>query len=1169
MTKKAYLKSLLALGLTSAALAVSAQQTAKIYVDMGTRGHDVSKSMYGMFFEEINHAGDGGLYAEMLQNRGFEEQVLPSGMTYSNGRAVAPHSPNYWGLDYVDSWVAWDINTLKTKGWRFTSAGMKSTSDVVTLDEPLNANTPNALHIEISQKTSDKGRFNVINDGYWGVAVKADSTYKLRFYLRTSDYMGTVKAMLCDKHDKSIGEQDFTIIADGQWHEYTGVIKSSETVTDGNFRLQLSETGTVDIDYVSLFPTDTYKGRDNGLRRDIAETLEGLHPSFLRWPGGCIVEGITLENRVRWKETLGDPMTRRGEYSLWGYRSTYGLGMYEFLQMCEDMHMDGMFVANVGMSCSIRNGDFIDPSDTAALRPFRQDIEDAIEYAIGDPATNEWAARRAEAGHPAPFPLKYVELGNENGSDRYVKRFAYFYDYLKAKYPQITFINTMSWSDASLFKKTDMYDVHWYVTPDEFYNQATLFDTAPRGDYHIYAGEYAVNNGVGSGNMDAALAEAVFIGGMERNSDFVTMASYAPLLLNVNQPNWACDLIWYDNHRVMGRASYYVQQMFSANRPDYNVKTRLFSDAQNLNTSGRIAVGTWNTQAEFRNITVTTNDGSKTLYKSDFSGNIDEWTEDGGTWAVTDEGTLSQSANGTPCVDVLNSYDFSNSTIELEAKKTGGAEGFLVYIGLGNSDTKDGWRVNIGGWSNTKTSFEQVTNGSGTAKGTSTAMRLNNNQWYKIKLVGDETHSLKCYVDDKLVAEVELGEFINGRLQAFGGYDKKAGEIVVKVVNGTEKETTAEVVLGAQNIASSGKVITLSSASLADENSLDEPEKIYPEETSFDGFGGKFSYTFKPCSFTIFRVKADSTASDTLDIPQYQWNDTPVELDEVGKLRATALANLSALIEKGKALLVDGAKGASDLSASIASAETTGATGTIKDINTAVTNLQTAIDTYTKGLMNSANEKTSKLSNPNFSTMSNDGWNGSKPALEHNVGEFFNTTFDTYQNITGLQPGKYLIYIQGFYRNGSQDEASVKHTDGSEQLLAKLYAGSSETSVRSLYDFSFSFGSYKNYCDNREQSEKAFNTSGETYANYLIAEVDSDGRLRIGLRKNTAVGTDWTCFNNLRLFYIPVEATGIKGVGKNAVAPEDTYNLQGQRVSPDSDEPILISNGVKFVNKKK
>lgn len=1161
------MKKLLTSGLLAVALATSAQQPAKIYVDMGTRGHDVSKSMYGMFFEEINHAGDGGLYGELLQNRGFEEHVLPGGMTLKDGRAYAPHSKNYYGLDYVDSWVEWNVETKKYQGWSITRSGCKVEKDVLTPDNPLHKNTPNALHLVITE-SKDGSKVNVVNTGYWGVPTKQDSTYKLRFYMKSADYTGEVTAKLTDKAGNAIGEATLSTTADGQWHEYKATLTASKTQSDGKFRLELSGDGTVDIDYVSLFPTDTYKHRDNGLRRDIAETLEGLHPNFLRWPGGCIVEGITLENRVKWKETLGDPMTRRGEYSLWGYRSTYGLGMYEFLQFCEDVGMDGMFVANVGMSCSIRNGDFIEPDNTDSLAPFLQDIRDAIEYAIGDPASNEWAAKRAEAGHPDPFPLKYVELGNENGTERYSKRYAYFYDTLKKEYPQITFINTLTWSEASMIDKTDMFDVHWYVTPDEFYADATLFDTAPRGDYTIYAGEYAANNDVGSGNMDAALSEAVFIGGMERNSDFVTMASYAPLLTNVNQPNWSCNLIWFDTDRVMGRASYHVQKLYSENRPDYNVKTRLYSDGQSLYSFGRIGFGTWNTAAEFRNLKVSSNDGQQTLYDTSFTSQPDWWTEDGGSWTLTDEGTWRQTGTAQPALNILNAYDFSNCTIEVEAKKISGAEGFLLVFGGDNSKTRKHYRVNIGGWGNTKTAFEHCDGGSYASTVTDQVpTTIKTGQWYKLKLVMEEGKSVKFYLDDELIATYNTGELLNGRLQAYGGYDKAAGEIVVKVVNAKSEEMTGDIVINGTGIQSQGRVITLAAESLSDENSLDNPTKIYPEETVYNSFADKFTYTFKPNSFTIFRIKADSTAAEALTIPAYGYSDTPVYLDVADKIRRQATLTLEATIATAKRLRVEGASGAETFSKAIATAEA--ALGkdptTSKALNAATTTLEKAINTYVKSLKVSKNNFTDQIADANFTTGSNAGWSGNKPSLEHNVGEFFNCTFNSYQQLSGLKPGKYLLCVQGFYRNGPQSTAYTAHSDGTEQLLATLYANEAEISVRSIYDFSFSYGSYNGYLDNREQSEKAFNESADTYANYLIADVSDDGKLTLGLKKSEAVGSDWTCFNNFQLYFIPQSTTAIKAVeGQGSVKPQNVYDLAGRKVAQPG-EGLYIIDGHKTV----
>ena len=543
---------------TALAATIATAQT--LTIDLNKRGADVSPTMYGIFFEEINHAGDGGLYAEMLQNRGFEEHVLPTGMTYRDGKVYGPALPHY-GKNAVEPWTAdWNMEAKRMQGWRVEGGK----AEVVLAEHPLHVNTPHALRLMVD------GKVTLVNEGYWGVAAKKGEKYDLRFYLKANS-SGQVVAMLRNESGVSAGEATLTTKGDGQWNEYATTITATETFSKGTFALCFDGKDEVFVDYVSLFPQATFKNRKNGLRKDIAETLAALHPQFMRWPGGCIVEGACYENRVRWKETLGDPMTRRGEWDLWGYRSTYGLGYHEFLQFCEDLGMKGMFVANAAMSCSYRCGDYSE--EQAEIDRCLQDMRDAIEYAIGDPAKNEWARRRAEAGHPAPFPLQYVEIGNENNGDIYKHHLNYMYAKLKAEYPGLTFINTLGgfpW-EMDGTEGGDMVDPHWYVDPAFFFLHNNEFDSRQRGQWQVYVGEYACNNRVGSGNMMAALADASFILGMERNGDLVKMASYAPLLTNVNQPNWACNLIHFDTDRVMGRAAYYVQQLMAENRPTYNL----------------------------------------------------------------------------------------------------------------------------------------------------------------------------------------------------------------------------------------------------------------------------------------------------------------------------------------------------------------------------------------------------------------------------------------------------------------------------------------------------------------------------------------------------------------------------------------------------------------------
>ena len=656
-------------------------------IDLNKRGADVSPTMYGIFFEEINHAGDGGLYAEMLQNRGFEEHVLPTGMTYRNGKVYGPALPHY-GKNVVEPWTAdWNREQKMMQGWRVEGGK----AEVVLAEHPLHVNTPHALRLTVD------GKATLVNEGYWGVAVKKGDKYDLRFYLNTNS-SGQVVAMLRNENGASAGEATLTTKGDGQWNEYTATITATETFSKGTFAFCFNGKDEVFVDYVSLFPQATFKNRKNGLRKDIAETLAALHPQFMRWPGGCIVEGACYENRVRWKETLGDPMTRRGEWDLWGYRSTYGLGYHEFLQFCEDLGMKGMFVANAAMSCAYRCGDYSE--EQAEIDRCLQDMRDAIEYAIGDPAKNEWARRRAEAGHPAPFPLQYVEIGNENNGDIYKRHLNYMYAKLKAEYPQLTFINTLGgfpW-EMDGTEGGDMVDPHWYVDPAFFFLHNNEFDSRQRGQWQVYVGEYACNNRVGSGNMMAALADASFILGMERNGDLVKMASYAPLLTNVNQSNWACNLIHFDTDRVMGRAAYYVQQLMAENRPTYNLGLNRVS-------------------------------------------------------------------------------------------------GDTITIG---------------------------------------------------------TDAPACLQPEK------PGNVVRCPLQFFAaGRDEQTGEVIIKVVNADTKPYRTKIQLnGAQAVNSLGKVITLSSQTAEDENTLDEPQRISPQVTVYRKFSKQFTYKFEPLSLTIFRIKA-------------------------------------------------------------------------------------------------------------------------------------------------------------------------------------------------------------------------------------------------------------------------------------------------------------------------
>lgn len=1138
------LRNLLVAALSAATLpSLCAQEI--LYVDAARRGHDINPSMYGIFFEEINHSGDGGLYAELLQNRGFEEQTIPGGF-HENGtnRIQSETFVRYLELTSQQLNWDWDYNTKKMTGWKVDSKNCLLAHEVATPPVPLHEATPNAMRLTITNSTATGATARLINTGYWGIAIEEGAKYDLRFYLNTADYSGKVKAIIYDADcSEVIAETELDVDHSGQWKEYKAVMTAGKTVKDGNFALVFSGNGTVYADYVSLFPQDTYCGRPNGLRPDLAQFLVDLKPKFMRWPGGCIVEGIVLENRVKWKETIGDPMTRPGQYNLWGYRSSWGMGYHEILQFCEDTGMDCMFVGNAGLSCIGWGGQYVSGD---AVEPFYEDIRDAIEYAIGDPAVNEWAARRAEAGHPAPFPLKYVEIGNENFTARYDANYKYIYNKLKAEYPQLTFLNTMGIEHAEEFNvRTDMIDPHWYVAPEFFYNNRTIFDNTPRGHYDIYVGEYATNANVGKGNMDAALSEAVFMMSMERNSDIVKMASYAPLITNDNAPNWPCNLIWQHSGELFGRASYYTQKLFAENLPTYNVTAALHSDRAAVAYDGRVGIGTWSTAADFRNFKVSDPEG-KILYTADFDAARDEWTDMQGTWAAAADGLMTQTDNKTTrCISLMNRLAFRDCVIEVEARKNSGAEGFLITFGCDDNDWNHYYQFNIGGWNNTKVGFEDVNTGTGTVISSQPAFKIENGRWYKIKVVC-HNGKIEGYIDDVLYCSHEFGAERIGRVAAHAGYDEAAGEIVIKVVNAETDPLPLTLALNATTIAPTASIETMAAASLWDENSFSTPTLIAPVKSTVSGVTDRLSHTFEPYSLTVIRVKATPAASP-MDIPGQKYSSTPRELTP--ELNEGIAATLREMIAEAYAVMFTDMNGYDSLRQAVDTAN-----GALKSADTdriaaAIQSLRASMNAYYKGLMTPENEMTDRIVNAHFEKSGdNTGWTGN-PAVNEHVAEMFNTGFNISQTVTGLEDGYYLVYFQGYYRNGNHPDAHQRHADGTEELLASFNLNDMSKPVVSLMS-EVHDGYWWAAPNTMAEAHAVFSQSPDHFANYLIARVDG-GELRISFTKSKICDADWFCFDNVRLFRVPTTQSGVVDAVSAAVefSPAAAiYDLQGRRI---------------------
>ena len=1161
--------------LAGAALCASGQ--GRITVDTGTKGHDIRPSMYGIFFEEINHSGDGALYAEMIQNRGFEEHRLPSGCTYADGLAVAPQGVTGWNDMSIHNWTTpWDIEAKKYTAWSVIGSGCTVTREVKEMASPLDANTPNAMQLVITASGAGS-KAALVNEGYWGIAVQDGAKYDLRFYLRTSDYTGKVTAAVCDNAGNPVGKVQFDVNKNGAWNEYTGVITADRTINDGTFQLQFSGNGTIDVDYVSLFPQDTFRGRKNGLRRDVAEALEALSPAFIRWPGGCIVEGATLENRVKWKETLGDPMTRPGEWDCWGYRCTWGLGYHEALLFAEDINMDFMYVGNLGMACSGRNADYVTVS---GLQPYIDEIEDAIQYAIGDPATNEWAAKRAAAGHPEKFPLKYVELGNENWTTRYTNLFNYAYAYFKEKYPELVFISTLAHYDGDVKNtvKTDMYDSHYYKAPDFFYKESTFdYDNVDRNALgaEIYVGEWACNDAVGSGNLDAALSECVYMNNMERNSDVVTMTSYAPLISNQNRPDWACNLIWVNNEQTVGRASYWAQQLYANNRPDHNVRSKISAGGR-APYAGRIALGTFETTAEFRNVKCTSPVDGRVLFEDDLSADNGKWSNAArGEWAYED-GVLKQKNLDQSTYFTMDELSFNDVVFEVEAKRTGGNEGFLINFGCNDYNIDHSWRFNIGGWGNTATNLESATGYWGPAVGVQVPMKLENNRWYRIKMVGQDG-CIRCYIDDELIEEYwpngKGGDVKSGRVNMAAGYDQAQGELVLKVVNAEADALTTTVNVNASNIKPNGQVITLSGEKLYWENSFQDPELMVPQTEEFAGFANTFTYTFKPYSLTIFRIKADE-ATAPIEFPGDTFSDVPVVLTDDPEKPKTELENWEArmdrLVKRGERADVEGAAGLTALRAGVDAGKNALAAPdrSVASLKAAWNALCEVLESFYQSNMIEQNEYTEKIQNPDYAENKPEGWRGSSITVAYNVAEYYNGNFGIFQEVEGLVPGTYMLTLQGFYRAGSNPWQEEERPDWAHPN-AILSANGETAPLRGFY----SAWVYENPW-NMESAKKLFEGDPTNALNYVLCEVGEDGKLKIELTKEQLIEFDWTCWSHFRLFYVSDTYGGIDDIRVDGAevnpSNSDVYDLSGRFVGKSLDarnlEPgVYITAGRKIV----
>ncbi|MDE6831829.1 MAG: carbohydrate binding domain-containing protein, partial [Muribaculaceae bacterium] len=534
----------------------------------------ISNRLFGIFFEDINYAADGGLYAELIQNRDFE---------YSSNDRHNWHALKSWTL--ADS----------TKG-----------SVTISENAPIHPNNPHYAQLSANKKGA-----TLINKGYDGVSVKKGNVYNFSTWLRAPQ-KGSYTIALKNPDGKVIGACKIRLTKTNEWEQLSSRIRVTADCTNAVLAVTPDKTGTHDLDMISLMPVDTYNGRTNGLRKDLASTLAALKPSFIRFPGGCVAHGDGVDNIYDWKGSIGPLESRTGKRNLWGYHQTRGLGYHEYFLMCEDFGASPLPVLAAGVPCqnsSHKSHHIVDgvtshgqqcgiPMDE--MPAYIQDILDLIEYANGD-VTTEWGAKRAEAGHPEPFNLKMIGIGNEDLiTEAFKQRFSMIFNAIKEKYPEIEVIGSVGpfyegpdyetgWEFARE-NKIPVVDEHYYVSPGWLIHNGHFYDSYPRGEGEtkVYLGEYASHRPGRESDMEAALSDALYLTNVERNADVVTMTSYAPLLAKNGHTQWRPDLIYFDNETVSLTPDYFVQKMYGNNAGTHYIPADIRLSSPNPDLATRL-----------------------------------------------------------------------------------------------------------------------------------------------------------------------------------------------------------------------------------------------------------------------------------------------------------------------------------------------------------------------------------------------------------------------------------------------------------------------------------------------------------------------------------------------------------------------------------------------------
>ncbi|MEV7732647.1 alpha-L-arabinofuranosidase C-terminal domain-containing protein [Streptomyces sp. NPDC088921] len=788
-----------------------------ITVDPAARGAKIDDTMYGVFFEDINRAADGGLYAELVQNRSFEYSTADN----------SSYTP-------LTSWT------------------VSGTGQVLNDDGRLGERNRNYLSLGAGS--------SVTNAGYnTGIHVDEGKRYGFSVWARAD--AGTTLTVSLQDADGTLATARKVAVTKSGWARYTATFTATGTSSDG--RLTVASSAAAALDMVSLFPRDTYRGEPNGLRKDLAEKIAALHPGFVRFPGGCLVNTGSMEDysaasgwqrkrSYQWKDTVGPVEQRATNANVWGYNQSYGLGYYEYFRLSEDIGAMPLPVVPALVTGCGQNKAVV---DEALLKRHIQDTLDLIEFANG-PASSTWGKVRAKMGHAKPFHLTHIEVGNEeNLPNEFFARFKEFRAAIQARYPDIQVISNSGPDDSGATfdtawqlnkdAKVDMVDEHYYNSPQWFLQNNDRYDSYDRSGPKVFLGEYASQGNT----FKNGLTEAAFMTGLERNADVVKLASYAPLFANEDYVQWRPDLIWFNNHASWNSANYEVQKLFMTNVGDRVVpSTATGTPALLAPITGAVGLSTWATTAAYDDVKVTGVDGT-TLLTDDFSGDAAQWTHTGGgSWSVQDGQYVQTDVTAENTMVSAGDPSWHDYDLKAKATKKAGKEGFLVAFGV--KDTGNYYWWNIGGWNNTQSAVEQAVDG-GKSTLVSKAGSVETGRTYDID-VKVRGRQVTLYLDGQ-----EWGSFTDDKpaepFRQVVTRDQKTGDLIVKVVNAQNAAARTAIDLGGAKVASRARVTTLAAA--PDAVNSETSTAVAPVRSTFDGVAGKFSYTFPANSITFLRIR--------------------------------------------------------------------------------------------------------------------------------------------------------------------------------------------------------------------------------------------------------------------------------------------------------------------------